>query len=286
MPEPKSPVTANISTPPALLKRYGLKAKKGLGQNFLVDLNLARKIVALAGLPQEITVVELGVGLGTLTLALSEYFKRVVGYEIDEELLKVLKEEGFFPPNVEIRKGDILRLDYLRLAQELGGPLALFGNLPYYLSSRLLYKLLEERKAFKWAVFMFQKEVADRLLAEPKSKNYGQLTVYLKLTCRIKKLITLTPGCFYPPPEVHSTVVRIEVLNPTLPHEKTLKRLLKAAFSSRRKKLAKNLTTLGLKKAEILEIFEKTGLSGDVRAEEVPPEKFLALAENIEAKAW
>ncbi len=284
MPAVNSPVTSfKFPSPASLLKRYGLRAKKRLGQNFLLDLNLARKIVSLAELPGGRTVVELGVGLGVLTLTLAEKAPRVIGFEIDKDLLKLLKEENFLPSNVELRHGDILKLDYLDLSQELGQRLILFGNLPYYLSSRLLYKLLEERKAWEMAVFMFQKEVAERLLAEPGSKDYGQLTVYLALTCKIKKLLTLAPGNFYPQPEVYSTVVKLEVQKDILPHEKTLQKLLKFSFSSRRKKLVKNLKPLGIEPSRLLGIFEKLALPPQARAEEIPPEKFLALAGEIEA---
>ncbi len=275
---PEAPSNASPPKPASLLKKHGLFAKKRLGQNFLVDLGLARRIVALAGLPEGETVVELGVGLGTLTLALAEKASRVIGYELDEELLAILKEEKFLPENVILRQGDILKLDYRKLSKELGRPLILFGNLPYYLSSRLLYKLLEEREALDFAVFMFQKEVVDRLLAGPGSRDYGQLSVYLKLTCRARRLLTLSPGNFYPPPEVKSSVIKIEVTRKKLPHEETLKRLLKAAFSARRKKLAKNLSALGISQKEAQGLLEEADLPPNVRAEEVPPEKFLTLA--------
>ncbi len=284
MPEANSPATnLKFKSPASLLKHHGLRAKKRLGQNFLVDLNLARKIVELSQIPPNRPVVELGVGLGVLTLALAEKAPRVIGYEIDDELIRILEEENLLPPNVEIRKGDILKLDYSALAEELGEKLLLFGNLPYYLSSRLLYKLLEERKAWEFAVFMFQKEVAERLLARPGSKDYGQLSVWLALTCKVEKLLTLSPGNFYPPPEIYSTVVKITVLKEELPYERELTRLLKFAFASRRKKLLKNLKALGLPREELLKIFAELKLSPDVRAEEVEPEKFLALAERLSA---
>jgi 16S rRNA (adenine1518-N6/adenine1519-N6)-dimethyltransferase len=134
-----------------------------LGQNFLQSPALAAEIIRRAKVTPSATVVELGVGLGTLTCALARAFKRVIGFEIDERLLEILEKEKFLPENVELRKGDILRLDYRALARELGEPLTLFGNLPYYLSSRLVFRLLEERAALSLAVFMFQKEVAEPL---------------------------------------------------------------------------------------------------------------------------
>ncbi len=289
MPAATSPGTRDKPpTPASLLKRYGLKAKKGLGQHFLNDFSLARRIVQVSGLASGKTVVELGAGLGTLTLALAEKAARVIAFELDETLIQILEKEKFLPPNVELRRADILKLDYLALARELGQPFVLFGNLPYYLSSRLLYKLIEEREAFNWAVFMFQKEVAERLLAAPGTKDYGPLTVYLKLTAEVQRLMNLPPGCFYPAPEVHSTVVKITIKQrPPLPQEEALKKLLKIAFSSRRKKLVKNLTALGLKNEELKKILAALGLPENVRAEEIPPEKFLALAQHLgPLKAW
>ena len=284
-PEASSPDTSpEFPGPARLLRRYGLRAKKSLGQNFLVDLNLARKIVSLADLPPEGVVVELGVGLGTLTLALAEKARRVIGYELDETLLEILKNEGFLPENVELRHGDILSLDYRALAQELGQRLLLFGNLPYYLSSRLLYKLFEEREAVEQAVFMFQKEVAERLTASPGSKTYGPLSVLLSLAADVDWLLTLSPAHFHPRPEVSSAVLKIRFHPEPLPHEETLKRLLKAAFANRRKKLAKNLQALGLSKKEAEEMLAEVGLKPEVRAEEVPPKTFLELAARISSK--
>ncbi len=285
MPEALSRDTGvDFPGPVRLLKQYGLRAKKSLGQNFLVDLNLARKIVSLANLSPEATVVELGVGLGTLTLALAERVHRVIGYELDERLLSILHQESFLPQNVELRRGDILQLDYRALHQELGTRLILFGNLPYYLSSRLLYRLFEERAWVARGVFMFQKEVAERLVAPPGCKSYGPLTVLLALAAEIKWLLTLPPTPFYPRPEVSSAVLDIRFRAEPLPQEEVLKCLLKVAFSTRRKKLSRNLTALGLSKEEAERLLLESGLKPEVRAEEVAPEIFLELAACLSSK--
>ncbi len=285
MPEANSNALAKIPTPRTLLKRYGIFARKSLGQNFLADINIARKIVELSGVSPQETVIELGVGLGTLTCALAEKVSRVIGFEIDKNLINILEKENFLPENVEIRQGNILKLDYQRLFEEIAKPLILFGNLPYYLSSRLLWRLVEQRKIINFCTFMFQKEVAERLSAMPGSKNYGPLSVLLALTARVEKLMQLSPGCFYPSPEVHSTVVKITFLNKALPNEKVLVALLKAAFSKRRKKIAANLKPLGLTKDQAKQLLLSQGLSPDLRAEQIPPEKYLALACALEAKA-
>ena len=282
MPEASCPVTkSKFQSPAQLLRRYGLKAKKSLGQNFLVSLEIARKIVALSEIPEGSVVVELAAGLGTLTLALAERAGRVIAYELDERLLEVLQKENFLPEQVILRKGDILSLDYASLAQELGQRLILFGNLPYYLSSRLLYRLLEERKHLSLAVFMFQKEVAERLLAPPGNRNYGPLTVYLSLTAEVKRLLTLSKNHFYPPPEVSSCVLKIIFNDIYFDCETFLKKLLKVSFAKRRKKLITNLKALGVRREVLEEIFQELGLGLNVRAEQVPPSKFLALAKRL-----
>ncbi len=287
MPEASSPniPKSEFPSPLTLLRKYGLKPRKSLGQNFLVDLSLAEKIVELSRVPGQATVIELGVGLGTLTYALAKRVKRVIGFELDEKLLKILKNEGFLPENVELRGGDILKLDYRQLSAEIGQPLILFGNLPYYLSSRLTYRLLKEREVLKTAVFMFQKEVAERFVAKPGSKDYGQLSVLLGLMARVEWLLTLSAARFYPRPEVSSAVLKIEFEPKRCVEEEKLFNLVKVAFAQRRKKLARNLTALGLSLAEAQDLLKKVGLPSDTRAEAVPPEGFLALAKILHPKA-
>lgn len=283
MPEASSPATKSLEcpTPASLLRRYGLRAQKNLGQNFLQSPALAAEIVRRAAVPPKTTVVELGVGLGTLTYALAKTFERVIGFEIDEKLLAILQKEDFLPKNVELRRGDILRLDYRALAQELGAPLILFGNLPYYLSSRLLFRLLEEREALSLAVFMFQKEVAERLTAAPGSKTYGPLSVLLCLLAEVKWLLTLSPAQFYPRPEVASAVLKIRFHREPVPAEGILFQLVKTAFAKRRKTLARNLTALGLSLGEGKDLLRSLGFPEDLRAEGLPPGGFLRLAEIL-----
>ncbi len=286
MQEVSSHVTkvTKFPTPKSLIKKYGLKPRKSLGQNFLCSISLAERIVELAELPQDSTIVELGIGLGTLTFALTKKAKKVIGFELDKRLLEILQAEAFLPENVELRHGDILHLDYQGLYHEISTPLILFGNLPYYLSSRLVYKLLEQRKILDFAVFMFQKEVCLRFTAKPGSKDYGQLSVLLGLMSEVTWLITLSPAHFYPKPEVDSAVLKIKFKRERLAYEDVLFQVVKASFSNRRKKLARNLTSLGLSFNEAKDVLKEVGLSPDIRAEAVPKEAFLALTETIASK--
>ncbi len=266
--------------PKELLRRHGLRARKSLGQHFLARLEIAQRIVELADLPRKETVVELGAGLGLLTFALAQYFPRVIAYELDEKLLEILRQETFLPPSVDLRPGDILRLDYRALREEIGTSLILFGNLPYYLSSRLLFRLYQEYRLFKACVFMFQREVAERLLAPPGSRTYGLLSVLTALLTEARRLFVLSPGHFYPPPEVSSAVVKLVFREVQVPDN--LFRVLKVAFSRRRKKLLRNLATVW-PESRLREIFRELSLSEDLRAEALAPEKYLNLALRLQA---
>ncbi len=281
MRENSSPATykTKCPSPTSLLRRYSYQARKSLGQNFLVHPSLALEIVKKAAIPPEGPVIELGVGLGTLTWALAQTYPRVIGYELDQQLLAILKKEKFLPPHVELRQGDILKLDYQSLAKEFKGPLVLFGNLPYYLSSRLLFRLIRERKVLKSATFMFQKEVGERLIASQGGKKYGPLGVLLKLTSRLTPLLTLSPAQFYPRPEVASMVLKIEFYREDIAEEALVFEVVKKAFTQRRKTLARNLIPLGgLKLEQAKEILQGLGYPEKVRAEDLAPEEFVRLA--------
>ncbi len=286
MPEVLSHVTkvSKFHSPQNLLKKYGLKPRKSLGQNFLCSIPLAERIVELAKTPQDSTIVELGIGLGTLSFALAKKVKKVIGFELDKRLLEILRTESFLPENVELRQGNILHLDYQDLYREIGSPMILFGNLPYYLSSRLIYNLLEQREILNFAVFMFQKEVGLRFTAKPGSKDYGQLSVLLGLMSEVTWLLTLSPANFYPKPKVDSAVLKIKFRKKRLPEEDLLFQVVKASFFNRRKKLARNLTSLGLSFDEARDVLKKIGLSPDIRAEAVPKEGFLTLTRVIASK--
>ncbi len=269
--------------PRELLGRYGLSPRKALGQHFLKDPRVALKMVDLSGVGKEDLVVELGAGLGILTWALAQRVKKVIAYELDENLIAILQREPFLPPNVEIRPGHILKLNWKSLAEEIQAPLIIFGNLPYYLSGRLIYSLYENHRVLRQTVFMLQKEVVDRLLSPPGTKNYGLLSVLTALLAEAQRPLVLSPSHFYPPPEVSSAVVNLKFKRKLLPPE--IFSLLKVAFSQRRKKLLRKLEkAYPLEKKALEKIFQELGLDPNVRAEEVPPDKYLFLAERLKEK--
>ena len=198
------------SSPKILLQRLGLRPKKTLGQNFLVHPHQARRIVDALELGGDETVVEIGAGLGALTVYLAQEARRVVALERDPALARFLREE-IFPeaPEVEVLCQDVLKFDFLGLSREVGQPLAVVGNLPYQITSPLLFKLMAERAAVSRAVLMMQQEVGARLLARPGTKDYGILSVLLQYHFSIQRLFSLGPANFYPPPQVDSVVLRL-----------------------------------------------------------------------------
>ncbi|MDA8164592.1 MAG: 16S rRNA (adenine(1518)-N(6)/adenine(1519)-N(6))-dimethyltransferase RsmA [Desulfobacteraceae bacterium] len=231
-----------------ILADRGLAPSKKLGQNFLVHRQTAEKIVRLAGLGPEDTVVELGVGLGALTLPLAAAVGRVVGIELDAGLIRFHREEGILPTNVKLVHQDLLQADFAGLAAETGGPLKIMANLPYSVSNPLLFKLIESRKAIGWAVLMLQKEVADRLIALPGTKEYGILTVLLAACATVTPLLHLGPEQFHPRPQVDSVVVRLGFEPPPErarrlpPYDgRLLRRVVKGAFQQRRKTMLNSL---------------------------------------------
>lgn len=191
-------------------------------------------------------MVELGVGLGALTRELAEVASKVIGIEIDPRLVRWLETEALLPSNVELRQADMLKVSLVELTAELGGPLRIVGNLPYYLSTQIVFKLWEEREHVDWATLMFQKEVAHRLLAIPGSKDYGILSVLLGGYARLTKILELAPTHFWPRPQVASTVIKIEFVAPPWPvlNSDFLRRVVRQAFGKRRKTLANALKGL------------------------------------------
>jgi 16S rRNA (adenine1518-N6/adenine1519-N6)-dimethyltransferase len=227
-------------SPKILCRRHQLTPKKSLGQNFLLHPDQARRLVAALELAGPETVVEIGAGLGALTFFLSQAARQVIALELDHRLTPILQAEVLAGvSNVELVSQDVLHFDFLALSQSLEAPLAVIGNLPYQITSPLLFKLLEQKAGIKIIVLMLQQEVGQRLLARPGGKDYGILSVLLQYHFRLERLFTLGPTNFYPAPRVDSLVLR---LRPHLPEpiaqdETLLKEVIKAAFSTRRKTL-------------------------------------------------
>ena len=256
-----------------LLARYDLVPRKALGQHFLADPNLVRKLVGLAGQEPGGKVVEIGAGTGTLTLALGMAGFQVVAYEVDERLRPLLAEVLDGITNVEVRFLDALSV----LPDDLGeGPWTLVANLPYNIGTPLLLKMLTDGHAVHRFVVMVQKEVADRLMAGPGSRTYGIPSVVVSLHADVRREFTIGPQVFVPAPQVDSVVLTLERrLAPTLAPRAI--ELASAAFNQRRKMLRRSLAAVIPSAAEVL---EAAGISGELRAEQLSPEAFVALAEK------
>ncbi|MBS0270005.1 MAG: 16S rRNA (adenine(1518)-N(6)/adenine(1519)-N(6))-dimethyltransferase RsmA [Proteobacteria bacterium] len=275
--------TAPDGLPPLreIIERYGLSAKKSLGQNFLLDLNLTRKIARLAGDLSDRTVVEVGPGPGGLTRALLiEGAKRVVAIERDDRCLPALAEiSERFPGRLEVHADDALDADW-RTMLAGAGKVTVAANLPYGIASLLLVNWLETEPWPPWydrMVLMFQREVAERIVAAPKSKAYGRLSVLAQWRTEAKIVMNLPPEAFTPPPKVASAIVEFRPrANPEPRCEvKTLARVSAAAFGQRRKMLRSSLKQL-TPFPELL--LQRAGLSPERRAEELSVSDFARLA--------
>jgi 16S rRNA (adenine1518-N6/adenine1519-N6)-dimethyltransferase len=278
----------SISSPKTVLRHLGLRPEKARGQNFLVHPHQARRIVAALELDSGDLVVEVGPGLGALTVFLAEEAGRVVALEVDPALAAYLQTE-LFPGDsrVEVVCQDVLRFDFLAAARKAGRPLAVAGNLPYQITSPLLFKLAGEKAALSRAVLMMQQEVGARLTASPGIKDYGVLSVLLQYYFAMTRLFSLGPANFYPPPQVTSVVMRLvpREPDPRARDEAFLARVVKAAFATRRKTLRNTLamkgSALGLNTAEVLAGLAALDIDPGRRGETLSVSQFVDLSNEL-----
>jgi 16S rRNA (adenine1518-N6/adenine1519-N6)-dimethyltransferase len=271
-----------------ILSRYSLHLKRDLGQNFLVNEDLAARLVQLAGVEAGDCVIEVGTGLGCLTRALAARAQRVVTIEIDSGVVRALREDQLLPENVELIHSDALKVDLRELVERLGPRVRLVANLPYSVATPLLRGLLDLRDALlDWSV-MLQSEVAERLLASCGSKAYGSFSVLHQLTVDATRQCELAPASFFPVPKVSSSFVRLtpRADSPVAADELALlERVARAAFGKRRKTIANSIRAAGLAGAPdpeaIARALAAAGIAANERAERVPPEQMLALAREL-----
>jgi 16S rRNA (adenine1518-N6/adenine1519-N6)-dimethyltransferase len=279
-----------MTFPGVLLKQHGLRASKRKGQNFLTQPATARAIAHSACIKAEDTVLEIGAGLGALTLALAAMAKKVQAVEVDRGVFPVLKgilaENGV--QNVDVMLQDALDLDLVAMARENGSPFVVVGNLPYSISSPILFKLLDNLSAWRSATVMVQKEVADRLVCEPGNKNYGRMSVLIQTWCRTGHALTVGPDQFFPRPAVASSVVHLvprkeNLARLTTPEEAAwFKGVVKAAFGQRRKTLLNSISSgLAMDKAKVTSALNAVSISPSARAETLNPASFAELARSL-----
>ncbi|MDZ7705118.1 MAG: 16S rRNA (adenine(1518)-N(6)/adenine(1519)-N(6))-dimethyltransferase RsmA [Trueperaceae bacterium] len=259
----------------ALLERHRLRADKAFGQNFLIDGNVLRNIVAAAEVQDTDTVFEVGPGLGVLTRELAEQAGRVVSVELDARLLPVLRETTADYPNVALSEGDALDYDLTSLP-----PQSLFvANLPYNVATPLVVRALESLR-FRRLVFLVQKEVAERLSASPATPSYGALSLVVQHFARVRVVQHVGPNAFFPAPDITSSVVRLDV-NPDAEPDPATFRLIRDAFRHRRKTLKKNLTMAGYDATRVTEVLEGLELDPKIRAEALGLEHFRRLGRAL-----
>jgi 16S rRNA (adenine1518-N6/adenine1519-N6)-dimethyltransferase len=267
------------------LREYGLVPRKRWGQHFLVDRNIINKVVRTAQIGEMDHVLEVGPGLGEMTLLLSRQARRVVAVEIDPKLAAILREKTASSSNIEVIEEDILKLDFKRLLRPDGPPIKVVANLPYQISTPLLFRFIESREIFSTLTLMLQREVAERLVASPGGKAYGPLSVSVQVVSDLSIRFFIKPTAFYPPPKVESAVVQLvwrERPLVDLSEEVWLHRVVRACFGYRRKTLINALKHSDLPlppSAE--ERLERIGIDPRRRPESLTIQEFIRLAEVL-----
>ena len=257
------------------------RARKRFGQNFLVDHNCCAKIVELANISENDTVLEIGPGRGAITKLLAEKGCQVFALEIDRDLKAHLNEQFKAIRNVKIIEGDALNFDFSSLLPSSSRPLKVVANLPYNVATPILFKLLESRIIIEKMVLMFQKEVAARITSLPGNKSFGILSIFPQLYSDISVGLTLPPGAFKPAPKVDSQVLIFELLSQSrfkVENEDLLKQIVKTAFSQRRKKLSNTLKSLFPDVEAGKKIFNLANIDSSRRAETLSIEEFCRLS--------
>ena len=257
---------------------------KRYGQNFIRDDNLLDKIVSLAEVTQADEVLEIGVGAGTLTRALSKKSKFVYGYEIDKNLQPVLAQTLSGVENAEIIFRDFMREDIAETEKLFKGEYVVVANLPYYITSPIIMKLIEGAKKCKRIVVMVQKEVASRLCAKADTPDYGAITLAVDVAANAKCVLDVGRQNFYPVPNVDSAVVRMDIVKDKYPlaSRKAFRDVVRCAFSSRRKTLANNLiNTFSLKRADVENVLSECGVDLNARGEALSTDVFVKLSNKL-----
>lgn len=265
-----------------LMHKNQLHAKKKFGQNFLVDQNILHKIVLLSGVDQNTPVIEIGPGLGSLTELLLKESKKVLAYEIDRDFIPIL-ENQFQGENFYLIEDDFLKRDidqdinqYLTKEEDV----VVVSNLPYYITTPIIFKILEESKNIRRMVFMMQLEVAKRMTSQPSTKDYNALSVIIQYKTHAKFGMKIPKTVFIPAPNVDSAVIVLDQKNPKglVKDEQHFIKFVKAAFTQRRKTLLNNLHAfLGIDKSELITDLEYLGYVQNIRAEKCTVDDFIKM---------
>ncbi len=278
---------SDISYIREVMERHGVNFAKSLGQNFLINPTVCPKMADLSGARDEAGAIEVGPGIGVLTYELSKVSKKVVSIELDKRLLPVLDETLANCDNVKIVNDDIMKIDLKKLIdEEFGGEkVAVCANLPYYITSPVIMRLLEEKLPISSITVMVQKEAAERLCAEPGTRACGAVSAAVRYYAEPQILFRVNRGSFMPAPNVDSAVIRLKILDEPgakVSNEKYFFKLIKAAFGQRRKTLTNSLSSgLGVSKETVKNALAALGLNERARAEELKLQELAALCEEL-----
>ena len=276
----------DISYVRGLMKSFDKNFSKSLGQNFLINKEVLSGIISAAGVDKETNVLEVGPGIGTLTRELSDAAKKVVSVEIDSKLLPVLEYTLSDKDNVTVINNDILKTDIPSLIKEHfdGGKILLVANLPYYITTPIILELIKHRECFSSVTVMVQKEVAERMAATEKGKEYGSLSVHVRYFTKPEIMFIVPPTDFVPAPKVSSAVIRLDILdspsvNPK--DENMFFKVVRGAFALRRKTLVNSLSSVGFPKEKVLSALSELGFDSKIRGERLSLNDFTALADKL-----
>lgn len=277
----------NIGTIKSLFEKCGFSFSKSLGQNFLINPSVCPNIAEMGGCEKDVCALEIGTGVGVLTRELAARCDKVVAVEIDERLRPILNETLADFDNVEVVFADVMQTNLAELIEEKfdGKRAVVCANLPYYITSPVIMKVLESRLAVESMTVMVQKEAAERICAAPGTRECGAITYAVNYFSKPKTLFRVNRGSFMPSPNVDSTVIRLDIkhdrsLSPS--EERLLFRLIRAGFSQRRKQLVNPLSAeLHLAKSEVAKILENAGLRPTSRAEELKLEDYIKLINQL-----
>ncbi|MGF7058409.1 16S rRNA (adenine(1518)-N(6)/adenine(1519)-N(6))-dimethyltransferase RsmA [Brassicibacter mesophilus] len=271
-----------------VIERHGFRFSKSLGQNFLIDGNIIEKICDGADINENDGIIEIGPGIGTLTQQLCERAGKVVAIELDKNLLPILDDTLSAYDNVEIVYGDVLKINLDQLIKEKlkGRNIKVVANLPYYITTPIIMKLLEERLDIDKIVVMIQKEVAERMQADPGNKDYGALSVAVQYYSQPEIIVNVPKNVFMPKPNVDSAVIMLDIYDSPMVEvidKKLFFEVVKAAFGKRRKTLLNALSsgTLNINKEEIQDILHSCDINPQRRGETLSIDEFATLANSI-----
>lgn len=268
-----------------VIKKHNLRLTKSLGQNFLNDDNVVRKIVDAADLNKDTLALEIGPGIGSMTKELAGRAAGVVAIEIDKHLIPALNDNLSEFSNIDIINNDVMKANIDSIISEYKNKynskaVKVVANLPYYITTPIIMRFLEEVKGIDGMVFMVQKEVAQRMVSGPGTKDYGALSVAVQFYCKPAIIFDVPPHCFIPQPEVHSTIIRLDILKEPsvrVDDKELYFRLVKASFGQRRKTLVNGLANAGFlrkDKEQIKQIIESMGLKDNIRGEVLTVQQF------------